>query len=199
MKKIHAYVGELLGTFLLAFLVHLSIGSGNFPVPTPVVAGLTLGLVVYMLGSVSGAHVNPAVTVGLWSIKKISSKDAALYVVAQFIGAALAMWAGDAMTGNAVALLTDDSVVTVLAEALGAAILVLGVSSVVHGKAPSEASGLTIGTALTLGASAASVLSNGVVNPAVALGIHSFSVAYVVGPLIGGVVAAWGYKWLTQK
>lgn len=142
---------------------------------------------------------NPAVTVGLWSIKKISSKDAALYVVAQFIGAALAMWAGDAMTGNAVALLTDDSVVTVLAEALGAAILVLGVSSVVHGKAPSEASGLTIGTALTLGASAASVLSNGVVNPAVALGIHSFSVAYVVGPLIGGVVAAWGYKWLTQK
>lgn len=199
MKKIHAYAAELLGTFLLAFLVHLSIGSGNFPVPTPVVAGLTLGLIVYMLGSVSGAHVNPAVTLGLWSIKKISSKDAVLYIVAQFIGAALAMWAGDAMTGSAVSLLTDDSALTVVAEALGAAILVLGVSSVVHGKAPSEASGLTIGTALTLGASAASVLSNGVVNPAVALGIHSFSVAYVVGPLIGGVVAAWGYRWLTQK
>ena len=62
---------ELLGTFLLAFLVHLSIGA-HFPVPTPIIAGLTLGLIVYMLGGISGAHVNPAVTIALASIGKIS-------------------------------------------------------------------------------------------------------------------------------
>lgn len=198
MKNIRAYVAELLGTFLLALLVHLSLGA-NFGVPTPVVAGLTLGLIVYMLGGVSGAHVNPAVTLGLWSVKKFPTKDLAGYLVAQFAGAALAMVVGDAMTGGAVMPMIDDTVLVGVAEALGAAILVLGVSSVVHGKAPGDAAGITIGSALVLGASAASVLSNGVVNPAVALGIHSFSIVYLICPIVGGVLAAWGYRWMVKK
>ncbi len=192
-----AYAAELLGTFLLALLVHLAI-QGNFPTPVPFIAGLTLGLVVYMLGGISGAHVNPAVTIGLASIGKVSVKDACGYVVAQFIGAFLALKLGNAMLGAPLMLPTMDTLWVGIAEALGAAILVLGVSSVVHGKAPAQASGLTIGTALALGAFAASTLSNGVLNPAVALGIGSLSLAYVLGPIVGGVIAAWGYKWLAH-
>src|SRR3989344_6634810 len=94
--KIHAYAAELLGTFLLALL---SLGS-SFPVPTPVVAGLTLGLIVYMFGSVSGAHVNPAVTVGLAVIHKISWNDAAAYIVMQLTGGLLAMMVGNTLMGT---------------------------------------------------------------------------------------------------
>lgn len=191
--KTYAFAAELLGTFLLALMVRLSLGS-NFPVPTPIVAGLTLGLIVYVLGPVSGAHVNPAVTVGLAAIRKISWNDAGIYIVMQLIGGFLAMVVGNALTGAHIALSVGSTMEIGIAEALGAAILVLGVSSVVFAKTPKDASGLTIGTALTLGALAASSVSNGVVNPAVALGIGSLSVAYVVGPLLGGVVAAFGYR-----
>jgi glycerol uptake facilitator-like aquaporin len=94
------------------------------------------------------------------------------------------------LLGNGLPVFATDSLLVIIVEALGAAILVLGVSSVVWKKTPADASGLTIGTALTLGALAASVQSNGVVNPAVALGIGSFSVSYFVGPILGGVIGS---------
>lgn len=197
MQNIRACSAELLGTFLLALLVHLSLG-GHFPVPTPVVAGLTVGLLVYMIGGISGAHLNPAVTVSLWSIGKISVADAVGYIVAQFIGAALALILGNVLLGGSPAMVVGDSAMIVAAEALGAAILLLGISSVVHGKAPHDAAGLTIGGALLLGILAASTQSNGVLNPAVALGIGSMSLSYIAGPVIGGVIAAWGYRWLVK-
>ena len=193
------YAAELLGTFLLAFMVRLSL-MAHFPVPTPVIAGLTLGLGVYMLGGISGAHLNPAVTIALASIRKLPVFDALWYLVAQLGGGYLAYVLSDAMTGLHFTLPIINLTVMHLsiAEAVGAAILVLGVSSVVHGKAPHDASGLTIGTALALGAMAASSVSAGIVNPAVALALGSFSLAYIVGPIVGGVVAAWGYKMLVR-
>ncbi len=191
---LHRYAAELLGTFLLAFMVKLSVTS-QLPLPTPVIAGLTLGLGVYMLGSISGAHLNPAVTIALASVRKIPVLDAVWYVGAQLSGGYIALLAAEALTGvHLVPAIADATQGIVAAEALGAAILVLGVSSVVWGKAPHDAAGLTIGTALALGAMCASTVSAGIVNPAVALALGSFSVAYIVGPIVGGVVAAWGYK-----
>ena len=52
--------------------------------------GLSLLAMVYTIGPISGCHVNPAVTLGVLMAKKISSKDAAIYIVAQIIGAILA-------------------------------------------------------------------------------------------------------------
>ncbi len=192
------YFAEFLGTFLLALLIHLSIGA-QFPVATPVIAGLTLGLIVYMLGAISGAHVNPAVTIALASIDKISWKDAGFYVLSQFLGGAAAFLFGKGLLGHSLAVTAGTSMPILAAEAVGAAILVLGVSSVVHGKAPNDASGLTIGTALALGALTASVQSNGVLSPAVALGIGSLSCAYLIGPVIGGIIAAQLYKRLLSE
>ncbi len=191
--NIRAYSAELLGTFLLALLVHLSIGA-NFPIATPLVAGLTLGLIVYLFGAISGAHVNPAVTIALASIDKISWKEAGFYILSQCIGAGAAFLFARGLLGNSVSLTVGTSMPILAAEAIGAGILVLGVSSVVHSKASCDASGLTIGTALALGALAASVQSNGVLNPAVALGIGSLSIAYVIGPIVGGVIAAQMYR-----
>ena len=77
MKK---YIAEGLGAGTLTLVVALSL-AGIFPVSTPVLAGLVLGLFVYTIGYISGSHINPAVTLGVWSLNKISGKDALGYII----------------------------------------------------------------------------------------------------------------------
>jgi glycerol uptake facilitator-like aquaporin len=191
------YVAEILGTFILTLSVILSL-NGLFPVPTPVIAGLALGLGVYTLGSVSGAHFNPAITLGALSIGKISTKDAILYIASQLIGAAGAAELARRVIIERQILVITESNLVMLAEMLGALVFALGVAAVVFGRVTQGASGLVIGGALLLGISIAAVASNGVLNPAVALGIGSFSFSYLFGPIVGAVLGMLLYKNLTQ-
>ena len=82
-----ALAAEFFGTFGLALGVLISVSNPAFPVPTPIIAGLTLGLFVYTIGPISGCHINPAVTIGLASIGQIEIPKAVTYIVAQFAGA----------------------------------------------------------------------------------------------------------------
>lgn len=68
--------------------------------------------------------------------------------------------------------------------------LVLGVTAVVDKRVSQGASGLTIGSSLLLGILIASHGSAGIANPAVAVGLGSISVSYILGPIVGGVAAA---------
>jgi len=189
---------EFIGTFLLTFVVLLGLTAG-FATPLPLLAGLTLGLMVYVVGPISGSHLNPAVTIGLFVVKKISGRDAGMYVVMQMFGAFCAaivmMW----MMGDAVIMLPVDSWMVGVGEAMGTAVLFIGVASVVYKKVELAASGLTIGTALALGGHVAAISSHAVINPAVAFGVGSFSWAYVLGPIIGAIIAAYFYQWLALK
>lgn len=89
MKK---YLAEMFGTFVLVFI---GCGTVVFSAETVGHLGIALafGLAVvamaYAIGPVSGAHVNPAVTLGVWSAGRMSGKDAWGYIVFQFIGAIL--------------------------------------------------------------------------------------------------------------
>ncbi len=195
--KIQKYVAELLGTFTLTLAVSLSI-MAQFPLPTPVVAGMTLGLFVYTIGAISGAHINPAVTIALASIKKIKPSDAVLYIIFQIAGAALAMLVSRELMGASPEIMAVDSWKVATAEAIGAFILVFGVSSVVHENVEEDLSGIVIGSSLLLGIMLTAGLSNGVLNPAVAIGIGSVSAAYLLAPVGGALVAAWLYRWLAK-
>ncbi|MBM3231745.1 aquaporin, partial [Candidatus Peregrinibacteria bacterium] len=83
-----------------------------------------------------------------------------------------------------------DGLWIVLGEAAGAFLLVLGITAVVDGRVQSEASGLTIGSSLLLGILVAAHFSAGILNPAVAVGLGSISLSYLIGPVIGGIAAA---------
>lgn len=192
-------VAELVGTFLLTFAVASS--SVITVISTPVVAGLTLGLCVYIIGTVSGSHINPAVSIGLWSIKKIDASQTLRYVTAQVVGALLALFFFAWLEGLEVTgIVQDTDIYMFLGEAIGAAMLVFGISAVVYKQVSDAAAGLVIGGSLTLGAFIALFVgSNGVLNPAVAFGTFSLSFMHVLGPVVGGVVGAHLGKYLFEK
>lgn len=190
-----AYAAEFLGTLVLTLGVALSLTKG-LPLATPLVASLTVMLFVYTVGAISGTHINPAVTVGLWSIGKIASRDAGWYIASQLAGAAAAVGLTRVLTGELPGGVVPLTPLVGLGETMGTFLLVFGISSVVYGKTPKDAAGLVIGGSLLLGILVASTVSNAVLNPAVALGINSLSVYHVVAPLLGGILAAQCYKWL---
>ncbi len=196
--KYKSYLAEFIGTFVLSMAVAISV-LGGLSSPdallTPVAAGLALGLFVYTVGAISGAHLNPAVTIALASIKKISPVDALFYIIAQLAGAGLTMLAMVYLSTEPPYVLVGDQTITLALEALGAFILIFGVSSVVHKKVDDDASGLVIGGSLFLGV----LITAGVLNPAVAMALKANSVVYYVGPVIGTLIGAWIYRGLLSK
>lgn len=195
-----AYIAEGIGTFVLSFVVLSTLSYGAaFPIVVPVVAALTLGLFVYTIGSFSGCHINPSVTLAQCSIGKISLKDGAVYIVAQFIGALLALFLSKFF--GAVSPLTPGAFDMHLfgAEVIGAMFFNFGITAVVLGKVEKQMSGVVVGGSLLLGALISVALgAAGVLNPAVAFSLNSFSLVYVLGPLIGAVLGAQAYHHLAR-
>lgn len=189
------YAAELFGAGILTLAVLVSL---RFPMAlsTPLVAALTLGLFVYTIGPVSGAHINPAVTAGLWSVGKIEPPEAMKYIIAQLIGALLTMSAFRYALGDLPAINATSVPLTFVAEAAGTFLLLFGISAVVSDKVRPDASGIVIGGSLLLGIFIASAASNGVLNPAVAIGIHSWTWAYITGPILGAILGCWFSRWL---
>lgn len=192
MKK--KYIAELIGTFGLALAVILGASSG---LGVPVLVGLVVGLFVYTIGGISGCHINPAVTLGLLSLKKISRSDAVWYVLAQLVGAGLALAVGSAVGGSGVSVpIGSFDFRLFLGEALGAAILTFGIASVVLGKVSPGASGLVIGGSLLLGITMASLIAPGagILNPAVAVALRSLDLTRILGPVAGSLLGFWTYR-----
>ena len=196
MSGARKFTAELLGTMILTYAVGAaSIGD----LPVPLLAAVTLGVLVYLFGGISGAHLNPAVSVGLWSAGKLPAIDTARYVLAQICGAVLALVAFVAQAADSLPPVFLGSLPEFLGEAIGAFILVFTVASVVAGRIKEDASGIAIGGSLLVGVTIAMPLSNGVLNPAVAIGIGSLSVSHVAGPIVGGIIAANLAQWFTVE
>jgi glycerol uptake facilitator-like aquaporin len=180
---------EAFGTFTLAFAVLGSVSVLDPIIATPVLAALVLGLFVYSIGSVSGSHLNPAVTVGLWSIRKISSASAAGYIIAQCIGGLLAFVVAGLFFDNLGFGMVPESITTFWAELAGMTLFTFGIASVVYGRVADVASGLTVGGSLLLGIILATQLgSAGILNPAVGLALGTVSFSYVLGTVVGSIL-----------
>lgn len=183
--------------------------------------GFAIAAVIYSLGRISGAHINPAVTIALWATKRFPVRDAVAYVVAQLIGASLgsllfAASAGlDAVTIGGLGATAPFPGISygqaLLAEAVGTFLLMLVIMGVaVDKKAPSGFAGLVIGftvagVIVTLGN-----VSGASLNPGRTFGpylmdlllggsnLWGYFPLYVIGPVIGAVCAAFCYDWITS-
>ncbi len=195
------YIVEFIGTFALAFIILAAVSTTTpLPLPVAIIAGLTLSLFVYTIGGISGAHLNPAVTIGLWSIKKITNKDVVGYLLAQVFAAAVAIVIVRIL-GMATLEATTSAFGTPLffAEALGAFFFTFGIAAVVHGRVSDALSGAVIGGSLVLGILlAVATGSAGIINPAVAFALNSISLVYLLGPVAGAIVGFNAYRYLIK-
>jgi glycerol uptake facilitator protein len=212
---------EFIGTL---FLVFFGAGAG-----THAVGGLTgvalahafaLAIAVWVFGPLSGAHVNPAVTIALALRNRLSWAEAGLYIVAQLLGgvvAALLLWAvfgGGGVDSGLGATHVGDGVTVVgalLAEIIGTFLLVSAVYiAAVQERVPAGFAALVIGLALGAAILAVGPASGASLNPArtfgpelvLALGGGPSDWAniwiYLVGPVLGGAAAVFVQDFLIQ-
>lgn len=186
-------VAESLAAFVLTFAISVSLQSETL-VPTPVIAAAVVGVFVYTIGGLSGAQINPAVTIALLAINKIGKIPAIVYIVAQCVGAGLAAILVASIGGSAPFTVGNESIQIILGEALGTFILMFGITAVVMKKVHENVSGIVIGSSLLVGIVVAAVLSGGVLNPAVALGLGATSFSYLLAPIAGGVAGSLFYR-----
>ncbi len=204
------FVAEFVGTFGLVFIGGGSIMAADmshlpYPLLNVAVAhGLILALMVTATMRISG-HLNPAVTIGVLAARRIEPMMAAVYIVAQVLGAMIAAyalkWLFPAAVGTATRLggqsisLDVTFVQAIALEAIATFFLVFVVfGTAVDPKAP-RVGGFAIG--LTIGADILAIgpLTGGSMNPArsfgpaVASGIFEGQAVYWVGPIIGGIIA----------
>lgn len=203
MKKL---LTEFIGTFLLVFTIHgVVIGNGG-----AIGIGIGLMALVYMGGSVSGAHYNPAVTLGLWTLKKIGTGDAVNYVLAQLLGGFVAALVGTFCFGGPLAPAPAgdiDATRALVIEIVFTFMLVLTVMNVAASKRTegNPYFGFAIGAVVVAGALSGGSFSGGAFNPAVGIapnlaamltgaGKMSTIWIYLVGPIVGGQLAALVFK-----
>ena len=220
MKK---YAAELVGTFVLVFggvgsavLAGSHIGFAGIALAF----GLSLLVMCYTIGPISGCHINPAVTLGVLLTKKISVKDSVGYWIAQIIGAIIAaaviLFIAKGLPGGydaSVAGLGADGyglhspdhfsmAAGFVAEVVLTSFLVIVVLGSTDVKAPVGFAGIAIGLVLTLIHLVGIPITNTSVNPARSIGPALFVGGwalqqlwlFIVAPLIGAILAAIVYK-----
>ena len=212
-----AAIAELVGTFILVFggtavavaaiLARPTAGAVYDSLAVALAFGLTLAAVVAAVGHVSGAHVNPAVTLGMAAAKKFPWNYAPIYIGAQLVGAvlaALATWLTFGAPARTEAKLAATypaqgvgDLQAFLVEILITFILVFVVMAVAtDDRAPAAIAPIAVGFALAVGVFIAGPVTGGSVNPVRSLG--PMLVAgdltsvwlYILGPIIGGVLGA---------
>lgn len=222
------YFAEFVGTFVLVFggvgsAVLAGAHIGNIGIA--LAFGLSLLAMVYTIGPISGCHINPAVTVGVFCARKIGAKDAIMYVIAQILGAilaaALVLVIAHGMPGGyhaSVAGLGSDGyglhspdhysmAAGFIAEVILTMFLVLTVLGSTDVAAPVGFAGVAIGLVLTLDHLVCIPITNTSVNPARSIGPAVFVGGwalqqlwlFIVAPCIGAVIAAGVYVAIRHK
>lgn len=237
-------IAEFIGTFILVFFgagaaaITLMISSGQTPpnsfnIGIGVLGGLgdwlAIGLAfgiaiaasIYVFGRISGCHINPAVTIALWSIKKFPSKDVIPYILAQLGGASLASLLFAACVGMGAVTIGGLGATApfpgigywqaILVEAIGTFLLVITIMGVaVDRKATPGFAGLIIGLTVAGIITTVGNITGASLNPARTFGpylgdillagnnLWAFFPIYVIGPIVGGILAAFVYRYLTD-
>lgn len=227
MKK---YIAEMIGTFVLvlmgcgsAIFAGIGIGTTGYGISTLGVAfafGLSVVAMAYTIGNISGCHINPAITLGVWANGRMSGKEAINYMVFQVIGAIIAsavlyvlVHTGNEAGLNAIfnstttngsnSFLEGNLVPAFLAELIFTFIFVLvALGSTDEKKGAGNFAGLAIGLTLVLVHIACIPITGTSVNPARSIGPAIFAAIegnciplaqlwlFIVAPFIGALLSS---------
>ncbi len=238
-------LAEFIGTFFLVFMgagaaaITLMIAKGTVPpnsfnigigalgglgdwLAIGLAFGLAIAAAIYALGNISGCHINPAVTIGLWAVKKFPGHDVVPYIVAQLLGASFAsllfatiVGIGAVTTGGLGATAPFPGITYIqalLAEMVGTFLLMLVIMGVaVDKRAPPGFAGLIIGLTVAGVIITVGNISGASLNPArtfgpylgdALLGGHNlwmYYPIYIIGPIVGAILAALAYNYMTSE
>lgn len=203
-------LAELIGTFALIYVGVLVISHGGANLTAVALAhGLTIAVMVSATMGISGGQLNPAVTLGLMAVRKISPAQGGVNIGAQVIGGILggflakASLAGTAAMGGVPDLAPGVSLGTgILVETILSFFLIFVIfGTAVDGRFNSRLGGLAIGLTVALDIMAGGPITGAAMNPArwmgaaVAANSYDNAVVYFVGPILGGVLAAMTYTY----
>jgi MIP family channel proteins len=225
-----AYVAELIGTFALVFFITMVISLFVSPAAPgqqqPFIDWSVIGLVqafalfmlIQTLAIISGAHLNPAVTLALTAIRQIRPPEALIYIVLQFAGGILGALLTKALISDegaainygapaVTARLSHSIFLGAICEGIGTFFLVWAIVGVaVNPSGLKDWAGLAIGTTLGFLVMIFGPLTGGSFNPARALGpalvghafdgIGHFFWVYVAAPIVGAAAAALLYTYV---
>ncbi|MEN6611469.1 MAG: MIP/aquaporin family protein [Methanoregulaceae archaeon] len=234
---------ELAGTAILVFFgagaaaITLMLASGTAPATTfdigigalgglgdwfaiGMAFAIAIAVSIYAFGNISGAHLNPAVTLSLLAVKKFPAGEVIPYIIAQCIGAAAGslLFAGAAGM-NAVTIGSLGATApfpgisygqAILAEAIGTFVLVLAIFAITRRGSPPGLAGIIIG--LTVGGIITTLgnISGASLNPARTFGpylidsvlggpqLWQYFPIYIFGPVLGGIIAAFFMQWMDE-
>jgi len=215
MPGLRAYLAELIGTFILVFIgtgsvvTALFLGNNSLTQPGIIIISLTFGLtllaIIYSLGPISGAHINPAVTIGAWIAGKLKGKHVIPYILMQLLGATIASFFILEMLGtkygigaNTIGSFGLKS--ALIAETLLTMLFILVILQTTT-KSPENA-GFAIGFFLLASHLFAIPISGSSLNPArsfgpaIILGAQPLNQLwiYILGPIIGAILGALIFK-----
>ncbi|CAM2920405.1 MIP/aquaporin family protein [Paenibacillus sediminis] len=211
------FFGELIGTMILIILgagvcagVSLKKTFSNSSGWIVIAMGwaMAVAIAVYAVGGISGAHLNPAVTLGLASIGKFPWADVPSYILAQFLGAILGAtfvwvfyyphWKATEDAGTKLGVFSTGPAIkhtvgNLISEILGTFILVFGILSIGANKFAEGLNPLIVGfLILAIGLSLGGVTGYAI-NPARDLGPR---IAHAILPIFGKGSSNWGYAWI---
>jgi len=231
MKLSKRLVAEFIGTLWLVLggcgsavlaAAFPSLGIGFYGVS--LAFGLTVLSMAYAVGHISGCHLNPAVSFGLWAGKRFPASDLIPYIVAQVLGAIAGAFvlyiiatgkagfdvvqSGFAANGYEAHSPGGYSLVaSFVCEIVMTYMFLIVILGATHGRAPEGFAGIAIGLALTLIHLISIPVTNTSVNPARSTGPAVFVGGWAlsqlwlfwVAPIIGAVIAGWTYLWLSEE
>ena len=218
MVNPRAWLAEAIATFALVFFGPLSVtmaavlfGTGlslEGIIMISLAHGAAIGLMVYAFGHISGAHINPAVTIAMMVTRNIDVKNGAGYIGSQIIGAIAAALAHMMILPEAGAkvhfgtqggpsdLLNNNAISGLGVEIILTFFLVTTIfMAAVHRKAAAGMAGIAIGGMIFLihlvgvPLTGASVNPARTLGPAIVSGYWNFHWIYWVGPIVGAVIA----------
>lgn len=223
MKK---YIAEMLGTMVLVLMgcgsavfagsVADTVGAGVGTLGVAMAFGLAVVAMAYTIGGISGCHINPAITLGVFMSGRMNSKDATMYIVFQVIGAILgsailfslvSTGAHDGPTSTGSNGFTDGAMLQAfIAEAVFTFIFVLVVLGTTDAKkGAGNFAGLAIGLSLVLVHIVCIPITGTSVNPARSIGPALFEGGealtqlwlFIVAPFVGAATSAFVWKFIS--